>query len=154
MIRFDANGNLYPPQIIETDFETFKSTFVDVVEGSRTRLLIFEEYLNYINGLKELLNAPFYQWIDGSFITKKKNPNDIDLVTFIEKDLFQHKKKEIEVFRKLRFHNQSKIDGYFVEVLPHDDKWYANYEIDRKEWFFTFSTTRSSHSKGILQINF
>ncbi|WP_305951941.1 DUF6932 family protein [Emticicia oligotrophica] len=154
MLQFDSNGNLHPPQIIETDFNTFKKIFVDTVEGSRTRTLIFEQYLDYINDLKALLNAPFYQWIDGSFVSKKKNPNDIDLVTFIEKDIFQTKTKEIRDFRKLRFHSQSKIDGYFIEILPETDENYFNYEIDRQEWFYTFSTTRSFHNKGILQVNF
>jgi hypothetical protein len=154
MIQFDSNGNLHPPQIIEIDFEMFKNTFVDAVEGSRTRNLIFEQYLDYTNALKGLLNVPFYQWIDGSFVTKKKNPNDIDFVTFIDHKTFQSKTKEIDVFRKLRFIPRSVIDGYFVEVLPETHKGYNNYELDIKRWFYEFSTTRNFHNKGILKINF
>ncbi len=154
MIQFDSNGNLFPAQIIEIDFEEFRNVFVDAVKGSRTRNLIFEQYLDYLNSLKELLNAPFYQWIDGSFVTKKLNSNDIDFVTFIDSKIFQSKTKEIDVFRKLRFQPRSVIDGYFVEVLPETHKGYKNYELDMKKWFFEFSTTRNFHNRGILQINF
>ena len=72
MIDFDSNGNMYPPKIIEIDFEAFSRIFVTDMRDSLTRSLIFEQYIEYLDILKEVIKVPFCQWIDGSFVTKKR----------------------------------------------------------------------------------
>lgn len=155
MIQFDSNGNLYPPQIIEIDFETFKSTFVDAIEGSKTRNAIFEQYLDYTNALKELLNEPFFQWIDGSFVTQKKNPNDIDLVTFVDYKIYTAKEEQFDELRQKRNSKNSVLDGYFVKTYPQDHLRYNWFEIDKLQWLYTFNRTKNTKlQKGFLQLNF
>ncbi len=153
MLQFDSNGNLHPPQIIEIDFESFRTTFVDAVEGSRTRNLIFEQYLDYTNALQELLNVPFYQWIDGSFVTKKLNPIDIDLVTFVDFEGYRAKEREIDKIRAKRIKRDNLVDGYFIAVYPQDHRLGKLYEIECKKWLFEFGTSKDNKDKGILQIN-
>ncbi len=46
------------------------------------RKQIFEQYKCYCYDLQNTLNANFYQYVDGSFISKKEHPNDIDVVSF------------------------------------------------------------------------
>lgn len=155
MIQFDSNGNLYPPQIIETDFETFKSTFVEGFEGSRTRIGIFEQYIEYLNDLRGLFDAPFYQWIDGSFVTRKINPNDIDLVTFVDFEIYNQNEKTIDEYRRSRYAKDRVLDGYFVKTYPESHKRFNFLETDKLQWFHTFNRVKNTKlSKGFLQINF
>jgi hypothetical protein len=76
---FDDNGYLYPPKIFETDIHSFETIFAT----NERRSALYNVLQNYILDLKTTLNSPFQMWIDGSFVTQKKMPNDIDLVTFV-----------------------------------------------------------------------
>ncbi|MGB3778758.1 MAG: hypothetical protein WA960_10405 [Tunicatimonas sp.] len=50
--------------------------------------------------LSEQVSQQFTQWVDGSFVTAREHPNDIDFVTFIDYQLFETKEKLIhENFR-------------------------------------------------------
>ncbi|WP_028526667.1 DUF6932 family protein [Runella limosa] len=76
-MNFDAFGNLFPYEIIHIDRARFEKIFVDNFSISTSRRPIFNNYLAFIDVLKNNLQTPFYQWIDGSFVTSKQNPNDI-----------------------------------------------------------------------------
>lgn len=96
-MNFDTFGNLLPYEIIHIDSTRFETIFVDNFSISTSRRSIFNNYLAFTEVLKNNLQTPFYQWIDGSFVTSKQNPNDIDIVTFIpyleyEKTLVNYKK--------------------------------------------------------------
>lgn len=52
----------------------------------------------------------FYQFIDGSFTTKKTFPKDIDVVTFVESDFFSKNAVKLLDLRD----NFNKIDCFFV----------------------------------------
>ncbi len=82
-MEFDELGFLSPYKLIETDLETFESVFVSNFKNSDTRKKVFQNYLSYIHDFKNQISNNFYQWIDGSFVTSKLNPNDIDIVTFL-----------------------------------------------------------------------
>lgn len=62
------------------------SAFVDGFPGSRSRPAIFEWWISH----REVLNriAPVTeQWINGSFVTGKMDPNDIDVVSIVDGNL-------------------------------------------------------------------
>ena len=153
-MEFDKNGNLYPYSIIETDLETFKKIFVSYFPFSSTRKRLFENYLIYLGNLKETVNTGFYQWIDGSFVTNKEDPKDIDFVTFLDFGLYREHEKAISKLLSLRYDTKNGTDGYFVETFPDTHKGYNNFQMDRIEWLHTFGTSRINQNKGIIQINF
>lgn len=155
MIEFDENGFLKPYDIIETDLATIEKTFVEAMPLSSTRKAIFESYLSYNEELRKIIPTGFIQWIDGSFITKKVNPNDIDIVTFVDFDVYNANEKQIDELRRTRQTTNRIIDGYFVKVYPENHKNRNWYDIDRMQWVFTFNRVKNSKlSKGFLQINF
>ena len=153
-MEFDKNGNLYPYSIIETDLETFKKIFVSYFPFSSTRKRLFENYLIYLGNLKETVNTGFYQWIDGSFVTNKEDPKDIDFVTFLDFGLYREHEKAISKLSSLRYDTKNGTDGYFVETFPDTHKGYNNFQMDRIEWLHTFGTSRTNQNKGIIQLNF
>jgi hypothetical protein len=151
-MEFDENGYLKPYKVTEIDIITFEKIFV----WNDDRKNLFDEYLNYIIFLKEFELGNFFQWIDGSFVSKKVKPNDIDIVTFIEYEKYDFYFKEIAKLQK-QFKG---LDAYFVKVFPENHPSEFIYKLDKTEWGFQFSFSRinsktgKSSKKGFIQINF
>jgi|SRR5665648_42647 len=78
--NFLPNGNLMLGIHIY-NIQDFEQQFVTDLNVSVTRAAI---YYNFKQWLKQLLQVlpPQYIWLDGSYLTQKVDPNDIDLVTF------------------------------------------------------------------------
>jgi hypothetical protein len=159
-MEFDELGFLSPYKLIETDLETFESVFVSNFKNSDTRKKVFQNYLSYIHDFKNQISNNFYQWIDGSFVTSKLNPNDIDIVTFLKAENYESNLLKLADFQGIKLKIEQKLDCYFVKEYPIEHK---NYEIithyDSVEWFHLFSKSRvqrngKRYSKGIIQINF
>ncbi len=100
MLKFNRLGYLEPNKPILSDINELEKHFViDYSSVERSRL--FEEYLRYYRDIKALCeNTELHQWINGSFITRNKpRPNDIDIVTFIDTDIFQKLGDKLEPYR-------------------------------------------------------
>lgn len=129
-LNFDIRGNLKPYEIIKVSKEVFRKNFVDSFEIEQIRLELFLKYEKYMEDLSELLSQDFYQWIDGSFVTSKKEPNDIDIVTIISHLDYESNKKNLEQnYASLGARSNYGVDGYIV----------VNYPKNHKKAFFTTS---------------
>lgn len=71
MILFDSLGFLSPYSCIEIDLKVFRTNFVDDFPESDTRQLLFENYLRYNEDLQQVLDCYYFQYVNGSFVTKK-----------------------------------------------------------------------------------
>ena len=97
MVQFNELGNLMPYDVQEVTLPEFKKYFVI----NEHRKILFDDFLKFIEKLKELGIDTFYQWIDGSFVTKKIALNDIDVVSFIETKAFKKNEKELLLLSKM-----------------------------------------------------
>jgi hypothetical protein len=145
---FDENGYIKPYEILTTDIDTFKTTFV----FNEHRANIFQSYLELIETLKSFPCSTFHQWLDGSFVSKKPFPNDLDLVNFIDWQVyrkFENRIRDVEsTFRWKR------LDVYTIPVYPDTDfkKYITIYGKNEKQDLY--STDRLGRPKGIIQLNF
>lgn len=160
-MEFDELGYLTPYKVIETDLETLERIFVLNFENSDTRKKLFQNYLTYIDNFKNQVSENFYQWIDGSFVTSKLNPNDIDVVTFLNAENHERNSLKLIDFQGIKLKTEQKLDCYFVKEYPAEHRSYETItHYDSVEWFHLFSKTRPNkrtgkqHSKGFIQINF
>lgn len=156
-MTFDQYGHLTPYELIETDLSTFEAVFVGEFATSTTRPQIFEAYLSYLEQLKGIIGTEFYQWIDGSFVTQKHNPRDIDFVTFVDFELIKKHEIELNQLRKLRHEGVKFLDNYFVAVYAKSNTKFNVFEIDRLDWLNRFekdTRKRMIHKKGIIQLKF
>jgi hypothetical protein len=154
-IRFDDRGNIYPYKLIALELMIFQEKFVISFDGSSTRQKIYENYLVYIIDFHKEIVDVWQQWIDGSFITDKKDPNDIDLVNFIDSYAFSSKGAElIKFLTKYGSKDKYKVDGYCVPVYPSDDERYELTYRYMKYWEKWFGHDRSNNPKGIIQLYF
>ncbi|MGG7663339.1 DUF6932 family protein [Dyadobacter sp. BHUBP1] len=153
-MEFDINGNLKPYEIIYTDWATFKAEFVDAFPRSSTRQVIFQNFSEYLERLIPIIGTGFHQWIDGSFVTRKLSPRDIDLVTFVDAGIYYSNEPEIDIFRNGYLGHKARIDEYFVKQYPDAHRKYEFYHMDTLQWYNQFTTSRAQQPKGFIQLNF
>ena len=91
---FDEKGYIKPYEVMPTTLETFRTHFV----FNEHRERIFQVYLNFLDILQSASDdTPFYQWLDGSFVSEKPFPNDLDLVNFVDREFYRKFESRIRV---------------------------------------------------------
>lgn len=158
MLYFNSKGLLIPEGNILSSLRELESQFVHTFPTSKTRKNNYEKYLKYINDLKMLLGEKeLKQWINGSFVTQVVNPNDIDLVTFIEfeeRDLYA---KDLKKFEASGANEIYGVDAYLLTVFPQDHPKHFLFQSDKTYWMNQFGRTRrdkygKKNAKGFLEI--
>jgi hypothetical protein len=157
MLEFNHQGFLIPASMIKSNIDEFKAHFViDSPENIRKNL--YDQYKNYTDDLKAVCGEiELVQWLDGSFVTKKPKPSDIDLVTFIDIKIVETTEKELRKFIYPASLENYGIDGYIVIFYPRDHKHHSLYKSDCAYWIDHFGKTKPSRRykrtpKGFLEI--
>jgi hypothetical protein len=158
-MEFDLIGHLSPYTVNPTTFDNFESLLVESFPSSSSRHQIFEGYKRYVGQLTDILGSEFYQWVDGSFVTDKMNPNDIDVVTFVDADLFVKCEKKLLHLIAPESKLLYKVDAAFVGVYPLNHKLRMVTDWDIAFWKDFYGNTRpDTHKKqmpkGFIQLNF
>jgi len=154
-LNFDEFGNLSPYKAIEVDLDTLESYFVTAFPQSTTRKRLFENYLRYIYRFQDEVFPFFEQYINGSFVTQKENPNDIDIVTFLDFKVYQKRgDKVLDKFWSFSLENEG-IDAYLVEDFPKSHPEFMETQFIKNDWKNRYSTNKArTHKKGFLKIIF
>ena len=101
----------------------------------------------------------FYQWIDGSFVSNKQNPKDIDFITILDHQDYDNNKLLEKDFASFAGRKRCKVDTYIVSNYPENHKKYVFSKSDLLYWRNLFGKTRVNRAKkqfekGIIQLNF
>ncbi len=159
-LAFDIRGNLVPQKRTEVTLEEFKTTFIDAFEPDSTRSEIFKNYLLYVEDFKEEISTVFMHWVNGSFVSNKQNPNDIDFVTILDHKIYESKREIIDTKYRLKGAKERYgVDAYTVELFPEGHPKYLNCQSDLVYWDNWFSKTKldwrkRKFSKGYIEIKF
>jgi hypothetical protein len=134
------------------DLDYFEKTFVSPYSFSSSRRMIFNDYLRYSKKFAEEYCYQWIQWIDGSFITDKLNPNDIDVVNFIQySEALEKRKNDFNQFkRKFGSIANYQTDGFLV-ILDNIARKNVN-QNEINYWQKIFSTTRNNERKVFFEI--
>ncbi len=156
MFSFNKAGLLVPDSKIITSKELFELEFVSNIQSLKRKEL-FDSLVSYNNELKKSCNLEVLnQWIDGSFVTKKINPGDIDVVTFLDFQIIEEHEKKLNDFKYPSSENLFGIDGYIVAVYPEDHENYFLSLSDSAYWHDKFTKSRRvrgiRQTKGFLEI--
>ena len=147
MIEFDKHGFLTPYEPIQSDFETLEKYFL--FNQQRTNLYL--ELLTLLKDFKEKEISILKIWINGSFISKKTLPNDIDIVFFVDFSVYLQN----ESYFSLLYRNRLNIDCQFISIYPENHKKYFLCISDTVEYRHNFSRNWKSvlkQNKGFLEI--
>jgi len=108
--------------------------------------------------LCKIVSNQFFQWINGSFVTKKHTPRDIDLVSFVDYQLADKYKRELNNFVYPLSRENYNMDAYIVKLYPNDNKNLVFSKSDTSYWFHHFQKTKPNKNgekfyKGFIKID-
>lgn len=132
---------------------TLRILCVDNFQGSITRPLImtgFEAVVGQLNGLGLRMEI----WVDGSFMTQKLNPEDVDFAVRVEESNWRaadiKQKSTIKWVNETDLKPQYHCDSYaFVELSPASSIVRGDWEWDRSLWLRQFGFSRTDERKGL-----
>lgn len=160
VLAFDQHGFLMPYAPIAATLETVERVFVEEFPNSTTRRVHFERYEEYNARLLALIPARerpdgLMQWIDGSFVSRKPDPGDIDLLTFLPTDLYDRYQWVLRNWRnEFKTGTGGRADVHLIRTYPEGHQHRYRYESDRINWLFDWSQTRSRprRNKGLIEL--
>jgi len=159
-VEFDEYGNPTPYDFIELTIEEFKHIFVDSFNPKERRQLLFNKYIEYIRDFAEIYKQDWEQWVDGSFITKKEYPGDIDMVGLVDANFIEQNRSNPNIFTFFRSKTVERdvmyyygLDIYLLMVYPESDERYEKITLKQIEYWKTFfSRDKEGRKKGIVKM--
>lgn len=149
MMVFNEKG-LLNPGFSEYKLDEFEKIFVNSFNESQSRKAIFNGFIKW---MKQLLTFcyPDEIWVDGSFVTNKVNPNDMDIVVFVDLIVLYNNKRELEEMRK--FGEENLCDTY-IAFSP-NEHYPGNIKLvnHRNYWKGQFGFDREDNPKGIVKLS-
>ncbi|MCS6796241.1 MAG: hypothetical protein NZ516_09810, partial [Raineya sp.] len=128
MLQFNAQGYLEPFEAIATELTTAKEFFT----WNEHRKNLWQNFEAFTTELQNILQTNFTIWLNGSFVTQKEIPNDLDLVSFI--DYRKYDRIVLDLLEIKQKYRPQKIDSYFVPNYPEKHKKSYLTELDKKDW--------------------
>ncbi len=131
-----------------------KAMCVDAFPQSKTRKDIW-------NGLQFVLGRPNERgveaevWVDGSFLTEKPNPEDVDFVLCVRASVYDEGTEAVrEALEWIKDDLKSlhKCDSHLFFVYERDDSVYEVGEKSRRYWLKQFGESRKDEPKGIAVV--
>lgn len=128
----------------------FKDNFINCFNTSQTRSDIYKNTINWLKLINDRVMLPEEIWFDGSYVTNKINPNDLDIVLFFDRSSFTADK--YQEFEKLKAQCKVyKCDAYMCFLNNENANW--NDINARNYWRGQFGFDRQDKPKGIVKIN-
>lgn len=162
MFEFNDDGNLNGGIIKGVSLDKLREVFVNEFPDSKTRKRNFEGLIEYIDFFEAIGIYSYISkvWLDGSFLTNKLNPNDIDLVVLFNpingskvNHFFDHIANSARTMGLSLY-----CDPYFSidhELIPpNHEQTKRQLEYQNTYWLGMFGFDRNGKNKGIIEICF
>lgn len=135
--QFDCNGNL-PPDIFTVTIEEVLERYY--CPPYKTRATLTEELKKFFEFVSQIAVCIY---IDGSYITKKLAPSDVDILVILPSDfeLASHDGWRLNQFRK---NHRLRLDLHFKKISDGQE------EIER--FLNIWMTDRDGNRKGIIRV--
>lgn len=128
---------------------------VDGFPLSKTRATIMDGLEKAIQEL-ERAEVAGELWIDGSFMTEKIDPEDVDVLLHVDSALYDggsaNVRKAIDVFDSSQLKATHHCDSYVWREYPAGHPAHNESEWDRAYWIRQFGFSRGIDYKGIVTV--
>lgn len=165
--NFNGDGYL-PDGVYPCGEEGLYFHFVELYPGPITRQEIFDGFTKWRTQVQPLIKA-IRLWVDGSFVTNKLDPRDVDVVSFCDTDYYNTLDKELQdAIDDLLDGLESTLPDYSVhsfltlsappghpeyrdfEILrDHDRKWLSKTYVEDP---LTGERTETTQIKGFMEM--
>lgn len=159
LLTFDHNGHLTPHQPIPSNLEELEACFVQPFMQSNTRNRLFVNFLRYLERFKRRVSRHFTVWMDGSFVTQKETPNDLDFVIFLDYRIYELQEGFLDQFWTFSLEAEG-LDAYLVKNYPASHPDYEAITVSQtREWLYLYGNTAKneegiSYPKGFVELIF
>ncbi len=144
---FDSNGYLLPND--EPVFADSTSVKYHFGSSSVQRWDLWNSVEKLLDILSSYLLPVKEVWLDGSFISRKTNPNDVDIVIFVSYSSFRNVRGTLDTLSTSFAH----LDVKWIPVLEAtDDLSSAINALERMKWFILFTSDRNGLPKGFISL--
>jgi hypothetical protein len=155
-MELDQHGYLNPATALLATESQVREMFC--FNDHRDRL--WENYLEFNRKVLNLVKTNTTVWLDGSFISHKPFPRDIDVVYFL--DLNQDTINRVESNSRLFLYlfdtaakSDFQVEAYWVPIYPPQHPDHQDTVTGRKYWKNLFSKSKETTlRKGFIQINY
>lgn len=157
---FDEQGYLKPSQPIPALLEDVEQYFVQRMAKSDTRHQLWANFVEFALLFRDEVASVFTIWLDGSFVTQKLNPMDIDAVFLIDYRVCERKKSVLENQWFIAENKPKKgLDLYYSIEYPENHKRHFLTHLNHLYWLDVYGHTRKDihgrqHAKGFIQIKY
>jgi len=141
---------LFAPGLHECNVDDLHDLLVAPFEDLGHRQKLLSRFLVLLDIIC-LSGLSYEVWIDGSFVTKKDRPNDVDAVFFADEQSFNQLSVDKRKTLSSLFAKQNKKE---IKLRYYSDIYFApkNNDIWRTIWEDTFGSDRNGNPKGILRL--
>ena len=145
-MKFDNNGYTFPYKPHKLTIDEFELIF----GFDEHRKFLLSKLFQFMVELKQITTDDVLFWIDGSFVTQKIKPNDIDVVIFVNFQYFKSKENQLTALKE----RQEFVDLYYVKVFPEHHPNCHLTNLDKLDWLHFFTTDRKNKKKGFIELTF
>jgi hypothetical protein len=146
---------LYPAGFHPMNVATLRQKCVDGFPLSNTRATIMNGLEQVVQEL-ESFEVAGEIWIDGSFMTQKIDPEDVDVLLRVDSALYDggspELRKAIDDFDSAQLKHRYHCDSYVWREYPVGHSLHNESEWDRAYWIRQFGFSRGDDYKGIVTI--
>lgn len=155
------NSGVLPSGRHPASLSDLRARFVTPFALSATRRSLFEAWSGRYRELRALLPS-LVEWVDGSFVTSKLDPGDVDSAVFIRPEEFNaltanEQERVTELVQSEHARGTLKCDTYVVAVVEGDpnDPPVQRYLTLRGYWDWRWGIYRldSSLTKGYVEVD-
>lgn len=149
---YDTRGNLQPAEIHETTPDKLREKHVINFPNSLKRPAIYAGWQKYVAEFASEVSPTFQQWIGGSFITKKEDPRDIDVVNFVPPEVLTAAVNRFD--ESYGSKEKFMVDGRTIAVYPEGSPCYELGRWQRAHWLKFFTHDKQGNEIGLLSMEF
>jgi hypothetical protein len=152
------DDGLLPPGLHVVTEQQFRDTFVNAFPPSSSRHRLFLKWQRHKAAISSIITIE-KQWIDGSFVTDRPNPRDVDVVNFIlADDIDKLALGQQALLENLVSGHDTRdvwgIDSFLVPAVLDGDPRRPLVKQQEDYWLDLFSRVRDNDSlrKGFLEV--
>jgi Family of unknown function (DUF6932) len=136
--------------------DEIEQVLVNGFQNSTTRRGLFDQALELLDAIRQIVPVSAL-WIDGSFVTTKEDPGDIDLVSHLDGEALDALKPidQMMLGGLISGHwsrDRSGCDSFAVSVYPTGHTARATYEATASWWDSFFGKDRAGNAKGYVEL--
>lgn len=155
-LAFEPGTDRLPVGRHRATVDEVEALLVDAFPSSQSRRALFDSWRNVVAAIQRILPIEEH-WVDGSFVTAKEEPADVDVVTHFDGPQLEALDPVDQTLLRGLISNKASqalhgCDSYIIAVYPPGHRGRAAYEAALAYWDQLFGHARDGKPKGYVEV--